>query len=254
MTISKRVAATAALLGGLHVASAQDAGEVIVEVGDCIALEAPVERLACFAAQVEQALTESEAAQSEDGAEQSGDAVANERVVETSPPQPAETEASPPVQQPPEEPATPVQQADAEPVSPAAQIEQAGESESQDPEPESIAAANAVGEADSEDLNWWQRRQARRAARAAEREAAERTAAAEAAENEIVATITALRERGPNAYLITLDNGQMWDQVRPEWYPLRPGQQVRLYPTNWGSSYRLSAIEHGGFIQVTQVR
>ena len=267
MTMSRRVSAAAAvvLLCGLQGASAQDTEEITVEVGECIEIEAPVERLACFASQVEQALNASEAAESEVGAEQEDAPAAAEPVAEASPSEPAETEPPAPALAPRTEPASPAVASeqpgenaneDTEPASPAAETAQSDESEARDPEREATvtADANANAEADTEDLNWFERRRALRAARAAEREAQERAAAAEAAENEIRATITALRERGPNAWLITLDNGQMWDQVRPQWYPLRPGQQVRLYPTNWGSSYRLSALERGGYIQVTQVR
>lgn len=257
MAVRASAAAVTGLFCALHTASAQDTDELTIEIGECIAIEAPVERLACFASQVEQALTESEATQSEDGSEQV-DAAADERTVEVSPPQRAAAEPSSPAQQPREEPVSAAQQTDAEPASPAAETAQASESDGQDPEPEAIAAADTAADADMDDLNWWQRRQARRAARAAaraaEREAAERAEAAEAAENEILATVTDLRERQPNAWLVTLDNGQVWEQVRPEWYPLRPGQEVRLYPTRWGDSYRLSSIVRGGYIQVQRVR
>lgn len=67
-------------------------------------------------------------------------------------------------------------------------------------------------------------------------------------------TITALHETVPNSYLITLDNGQVWRQARPKWYPLRPGLEVRIYPTRWGSSYRLTAVDGGGYIQVQRAR
>ncbi len=255
VTMAVRVSAAAAtvLLCGLRTASAQDTDEITVEVGECIEIEAPVERLACFAAQVEQALTaESEAAEAGSGAAPEDAAAAEERVVEASPPQPVRTEPASPAQDPVEEPDLPAQQADAVPAAPVATPRRPVGRVAREPEPEAVAAAAA--EADTEDLNWFERRRARRAARAAEREAEERAEAAEAAANEIRATITALRERGPNSWLITLDNGQMWDQVRPQWYPLRPGQQVRLYPTNWGSSYRLSEVDRGGYIQVQRVR
>jgi hypothetical protein len=73
-------------------------------------------------------------------------------------------------------------------------------------------------------------------------------------EEEYFGTITALRERLPNAYVITLDNGQIWQQVQPEAYPLRPGLEVRIYPTNWGDSYRLIAADTGRHIQVRRIR
>jgi hypothetical protein len=71
---------------------------------------------------------------------------------------------------------------------------------------------------------------------------------------EIVATVTAAQEIVPNSYLITLDNGQVWRQTYAESYPLRPGQHVRLWPSKWGRSFRLSADELRGFIQVERVR
>ncbi len=71
---------------------------------------------------------------------------------------------------------------------------------------------------------------------------------------EIFGTITALRERTPNTWVITLDNGQVWHMNRPKRYPLRVGQDVRLYQTGWGSSYRLTAPEHGSFVQVERIR
>ena len=71
---------------------------------------------------------------------------------------------------------------------------------------------------------------------------------------EVFATVTELRETLPNNYLITLDNGQVWRQNRPKWYPLQPGYKVRLYPSRWGSSYRLAAEELNSFIQVERVR
>ena len=70
---------------------------------------------------------------------------------------------------------------------------------------------------------------------------------------EFVATVTALRETVPNAYLITLDNGQVWRQNRPQEYLLQPGQRVTLRATRWGHSYRLSGDSLNGFIQVERV-
>ena len=69
-----------------------------------------------------------------------------------------------------------------------------------------------------------------------------------------MATITALRETVPNAYLITLDNGQVWLQNHPQEYLLQPGQRVTLRATRWGHSYRLSGDSLNGFIQVERVR
>jgi hypothetical protein len=72
--------------------------------------------------------------------------------------------------------------------------------------------------------------------------------------DEIVSTVTALQEREPNAYLITLQNGQVWRQTRPRQYYLRVGYEVRLRATRWGTSYRLSSDVLGGYIQVERIR
>ena len=69
---------------------------------------------------------------------------------------------------------------------------------------------------------------------------------------EIVATVTELRQTVPNAYVITLDNGQVWRQVHPMPYPLRTGLEVRVHETGLG--YRLTAPELHGQINVERVR
>ena len=65
--------------------------------------------------------------------------------------------------------------------------------------------------------------------------------------------MTALRETVPNAYLITLDNGQVWRQTVPQYYPLRPGSDVRIYYSRW-RAYRLTSPERNGYIQVERAR
>jgi hypothetical protein len=71
-------------------------------------------------------------------------------------------------------------------------------------------------------------------------------------QREIVAKVVELRERVPNAYMITLDNGQVWRQSQPMRYPLREGLEVRLRETKFG--YRLTAPELRGQIPVERVR
>jgi len=71
---------------------------------------------------------------------------------------------------------------------------------------------------------------------------------------EIFSTITALQERLPNTWVITLENGQVWAMNQPRRYPLRVGLDVKLYSTQWGTSYRLTSPEHGSFVQVERVR
>lgn len=74
------------------------------------------------------------------------------------------------------------------------------------------------------------------------------------AQGEFVGSIAALSFRAPNKYLVTLDNGQIWEQQVAERYLLRVGQRVRVYPSRWGEAYRLEADDLNGFIQVTRVR
>ncbi len=98
-----------------------------------------------------------------------------------------------------------------------------------------------------------ERRAARRAAREQERLSREEAPQEEELPG-IVASITELREHVPNAWRITLDNGEVWLQVEPKPYRLRTGMQVRVYPTNWGPSHRLTGLNLNGFIRVQQVR
>jgi hypothetical protein len=83
---------------------------------------------------------------------------------------------------------------------------------------------------------------------------AEPVAKSASAPPEIVATVTELHETVPNAWLITLDNGQVWRQNIPQRFALEAGQRVTLHGTKWGASYRLTADTLGGFIQVERVR
>lgn len=76
----------------------------------------------------------------------------------------------------------------------------------------------------------------------------------EAEKDEYFGTILELSERLPSSYIITLDNGQVWEQTEPKRYPLRPGLEVRIYPTRWGSRYRLTGVDSGGHIQVRRLR
>ena len=70
---------------------------------------------------------------------------------------------------------------------------------------------------------------------------------------EIQARVTDLRETVPHAYLITLDNGQVWRQTVPKNYGLREGIPVRIYYSKW-RAYRLTNEQLKSFIQVERVR
>jgi hypothetical protein len=66
--------------------------------------------------------------------------------------------------------------------------------------------------------------------------------------------ISALRETVPDRYLITLENGQVWRQMLPKKYGLEVGQEVSIYSTRWGKSYRLTVENLGSFVQVERIR
>ena len=70
-----------------------------------------------------------------------------------------------------------------------------------------------------------------------------------------VGNITQIQAREPNRYLITLDNGQVWEQRTAERSP-RPlvGQRVRIEDSSWGSHQRLYIEGLNGFLQVQRVR
>jgi hypothetical protein len=173
-------------------ASGQEAGALNVDVADCVKLESPDQRLACYEARASAALKRRAAP----GAEAPATAVSG--LAAESRPEP-ETRVVEPEAQPPE------------------------------PAPS---------------------RRARERARAEGAEA--RAEAAEA--DEIVSRVQSLRETVPNSYIITLENGQVWRQMRPQSYPLRPGQDVRIYGTRWGTASRLTADELKSFIQVERVQ
>ncbi len=73
-------------------------------------------------------------------------------------------------------------------------------------------------------------------------------------QQELHATVAALQAAPQGgAWIITLSNGQIWRQTVPEPFNLKQGYAVRIYPSRWGSNYRLSAEQIHGFIQVERV-
>ena len=75
-----------------------------------------------------------------------------------------------------------------------------------------------------------------------------------AQENELIARVAEIKEFDRNRFLITLENGQAWEQINSKRFALAEGDEVRIYSTFWGSSYRLSSRSHKGFIQVKRIR
>ncbi|TAJ94506.1 MAG: hypothetical protein EPO31_10180 [Gammaproteobacteria bacterium] len=70
---------------------------------------------------------------------------------------------------------------------------------------------------------------------------------------ELVDTIAALEKR-PDGWIVTLQNGQIWQQHVTRRYELTVGQRVRIYPTIFGGGYKLTAEDRGGFIYVKRAR
>lgn len=126
-------------------------------------------------------------------------------------------------------------------------------------EPESSRSSRRAERREAREAERRQREAAEAAEAAAEAAVAAAEAAAAAADpsyaaGEIVATITAFDEILPDAYQISLDNGQVWRQTAPKRYPLLVGAEVRLRPGGWGPSYRLTDPNVGNFIQVRRVQ
>ena len=71
---------------------------------------------------------------------------------------------------------------------------------------------------------------------------------------ELIARVAEIKEFDRNRLLITMDNGQVWEQVNSKRFALAEGDEVRIYPTRWGSSYRLASLSHKGYIQVKRLR
>lgn len=70
---------------------------------------------------------------------------------------------------------------------------------------------------------------------------------------ELIGRVTSL-DKGPNGWIITLEHGQVWRQMISKRFQLREGQEVRIYPTMWGKSFRLTLVDGAGFIQVERIR
>jgi hypothetical protein len=76
----------------------------------------------------------------------------------------------------------------------------------------------------------------------------------EEGEAELRDTIAQLEEREPGKWLITLASGQVWYQDTIARIRLKEGMGVRIYPSSFGSSYRLAADESNAVIQVRRVK
>lgn len=66
--------------------------------------------------------------------------------------------------------------------------------------------------------------------------------------------IASLRERLPNQWSITLEGGQIWNQINSKSFRLRKGMEVSVAPSPFGQDFRLSSSAINGFIQVRRVQ
>lgn len=225
----RHAAFVVAAIGGAFAAGAiqaQDDGKLTIDVADCVEIESPSERFRCYESRVDAALGEA-AASSASRAPAAGSSSAEAPAAAQS----AAAEASAATSSPRTETRASRSETSAENASRASR------------------AANVVAEREIEAAP----------SAAADDFGLTRASDTQARENrrqteELFATVASVRETVPNSYVITLDNGQVWRQMRPRFYPLQPGNRVRIYSTNWGSSYRMSAEELKGFIQVERIR
>jgi len=70
---------------------------------------------------------------------------------------------------------------------------------------------------------------------------------------ELIDTVAKIEEFMRSRWTITLESGQVWRQVQARRYNLKKGDSVRIYPTMWGSSYRMTAERLSGYIQVQRI-
>lgn len=84
--------------------------------------------------------------------------------------------------------------------------------------------------------------------------AAGKQAKASAEANVYLDKITALKEREPGQWLITLASGQQWYQVESKPYRMRSGMEVRIYPGLFNGAWRMSAEGLNGYVQVKRIK
>jgi len=76
---------------------------------------------------------------------------------------------------------------------------------------------------------------------------------AEAAPKGLEAQVTAVRESRPEIFRVTLDNGQIWQQMESSnLFHVRNGDRVRIERGSMGG-YRMSLAKGSGWVRVTRV-
>lgn len=73
-------------------------------------------------------------------------------------------------------------------------------------------------------------------------------------EQELMDTIVKLDSKVLNQWEISLAGGQVWHQINSKRYRLLEGMEVRIYPSPFGGSFRLTATNLNGFIQVRRIK
>jgi hypothetical protein len=215
--------AVALCCGVSQLSVAQDPKALNIDVQNCVSLEKPEERLACFEAQVEAARQRAPASSPSEATGASTPAVAGAATVPVA-------GASTPA----------VAGASTAGVAAPSTAAVAGPSTASPAAP-AVSQKSASEPRSAENFGFPEPPPEPRAERSPQRQ-----------QVEIVATVTELRQTVPNAYVITLDNGQVWRQAHPMPYPLRVGLVVRVRETGFG--YRLTAPELHGQINVERVR
>jgi hypothetical protein len=69
-------------------------------------------------------------------------------------------------------------------------------------------------------------------------------------------TIVSMQQREPGRWLFTLASGQVWYQSNSQRVSFKKGDEIRIYPSPIGGSWRMSRASgtEVGFIQVARVR
>jgi hypothetical protein len=72
-------------------------------------------------------------------------------------------------------------------------------------------------------------------------------------EKQMLAVVSAVSYRGRGELVVTLDNGQVWRQIQPSEYPLKPGDHVEIDVAALGS-YRLWTPSTRRATKVTRIQ
>lgn len=70
---------------------------------------------------------------------------------------------------------------------------------------------------------------------------------------ELIDSVADIRQYHRGRVEITLSSGQIWRQSAARNFHLNEGDEVRIYPSNFGIDYRLSVQGRSGFIQVRRI-